>query len=50
MTPNSESGEYYFPQVSGGVVNVLREEMGRTPLEWVQLLGSYISSYLEHRE
>ena len=49
-TPNSESGEYYFTQVSGGVVNVPREEIGRTQLEWVELLGSYILSYLEHRE
>ena len=49
-TPNSENGEYYFRQVSGGVVNVPREEIGRTQLEWVELLGSYISSYLEHRE
>ena len=49
-TPNSENGEYYFTQVSGGVVNVPREEIRRTQLEWVQLLGSYILSYLEHRE
>jgi len=49
-TPNSENGKYYFTQVSRGVVNVRREGIGRTQLEWVQLLGSYISSYLEHRE
>ncbi len=49
-TPNSEKGEYYFTQVSGGAVNVPREAIGRTQLEWVELLGSYILSYLEDRE